>query len=159
MKIQELIGRNVRQAREEAGLSQRELGERVGWVLEKPWLPQAVSKAEKGDREGRFRDWAAEDLIAVAYALKRPVAWFLRVPDGVNPWETLELPGNPTGLHLEWVSGEATASRTPVEIVAEIARLTKELGRAVAPTVEVETTVTVGVGAKKIPAKTRGRKK
>jgi transcriptional regulator with XRE-family HTH domain len=116
VRIEELIGRNVKQAREEAGLSQRQLGEQLGW------FPQAVSAAEKGRR-----DWVAEDLVNVAWALRRPVAYFFRVPEGASPWDILD--SNPNLIHLEWVSGETTATRSPEEIAAEIARLTKELQR------------------------------
>src|SRR4051794_27068263 len=85
MKIQEVIGRNVRQAREDAGLSQRELGDLLGGTLGTPWFPQAVSTAEKGGR-----DWAAEDLVGVAWVLQRPVSWFFRVPTDVDPDEILD---------------------------------------------------------------------
>lgn len=134
MRIEELIGRNVKEAREDAGLTQRKLGERVGEVLGRAWLPQAVSQAEKGGR-----DWAAQDLVAVAQALRRPIAAFLKVPTGADPMEMIDLPGDPI-LPLAWVSGEATREWTPdtvnedlQRLAAEFGRVTKELKRLTAP--------------------------
>lgn len=126
MRIQELIGRNVRQAREEADLSQRELGQRIGNVLGKPWHPQAVSAAEKGGR-----DWAAEDLVAVAFVLGRTIESLFHVPNGAKPSDILDLPGE-TPLHLGWVSGEASEV-TQDKIASEMQRLANQLNAIAKP--------------------------
>lgn len=129
MRIQEVIGQNVRQARQGAGLSQRELGERVGWVLgeDRTWFAQAVSAAETSGG----RDWSALDLVAVAWVLKRPVAWFFKAPGGADPSALLEVPGE-HAVPLSWVAGAGSAERSVEELATEIERLSKELGRAVA---------------------------
>jgi transcriptional regulator with XRE-family HTH domain len=125
VKVSEIIGKRVKQAREEAGISQRELGEQVGGVLNregKPWFAQAVSAAEKGDR-----DWTADDLVAVAWVLRRPVAWFFQVMDE-DQAEMLDLEGYGM-IHAYWAGG-LEQERTPDELAAEIARLTRKLQRA-----------------------------
>jgi transcriptional regulator with XRE-family HTH domain len=71
IRVEEIIGKRVRQAREEAGVSQRAFGEALEGVLGTTWTPQAVSQAENGKR-----DWRARDLVAVSWVLKRPVEWF-----------------------------------------------------------------------------------
>ncbi len=137
MQIEELIGMNVKEAREEAGLTQRELGEQIAWVHGKPWLPQAVSQAEKGGR-----DWAVRDLIAVAWALRRPVVWFFKVPTGISQHDVLELPPEAPAPQLTWVAGEAASEPTADELSMEILRLTQQLTRVIeAPTIEAKATV------------------
>ncbi|HYN35362.1 MAG TPA: helix-turn-helix transcriptional regulator, partial [Actinomycetota bacterium] len=71
MRIPEIVGRRVREARKDIGLSQANLGERLGWYLDKPWFPQAVSEAEAGRR-----NFTAEELFALAIVVKRPLSWF-----------------------------------------------------------------------------------
>lgn len=124
MRIQELIGQNVKVAREAAGLSQRELGQRVQAVLGGTWWPQAVSAAEKG-----ARDWTAQDLLAVASALGRPIASFLVAPVGADEDDLLEVPGERT-VRLSEVM-EPAPRRTVQDLAVELERLTKELREAV----------------------------
>lgn len=61
MKIEEVIGERVREAREAAGWTQQELGGRLERYLGRTWSRQAVSAAEKGDRA-----FTAAELIAFA---------------------------------------------------------------------------------------------
>jgi transcriptional regulator with XRE-family HTH domain len=121
MKIEELIGSNVKQAREIAHLTQAEFGERVGDFLGKAWVPQAVSQAEKGRR-----DWAILDLAAVAYALHRPITWFLQVPSGADPKELLEVPGD-VELSLEGVSLGTAAELSAEQLLNELGRVAGDL--------------------------------
>src|SRR6266516_1783192 len=83
MKVTEIVGERVRAARASTGMSQAELGRRLGGYLEKPWFAQAVSEAEKGRRE-----FTATELIALAVVLDRPVSWFFFPADK----ESFDLP-------------------------------------------------------------------
>ncbi|MCQ4043840.1 helix-turn-helix transcriptional regulator [Streptantibioticus rubrisoli] len=64
MRLEEIVGANVAEARERRKLSQAELGELLGQHLDKPWARQAVSAAEKGRRA-----FAVSELVALALAL------------------------------------------------------------------------------------------
>ncbi|MGY5069386.1 helix-turn-helix domain-containing protein [Streptomyces griseus] len=83
MKIEEAIGANLARLREEAGLSQAQLGNALGSYLEKPWSRQAVSGAEKGRRA-----FTAAELIALALSLGVSLD-FLLMP--VSPQELTDL--------------------------------------------------------------------
>jgi transcriptional regulator with XRE-family HTH domain len=77
MKIPEVVGKRIYEARRGAEISQAELGQRLGEYLGKAWFPQAVSEAEKGRR-----NFTAEELFALAIVLDKPVAWFFLPPAG-----------------------------------------------------------------------------
>jgi transcriptional regulator with XRE-family HTH domain len=64
------VGRRIREARKAMGWTQAQLGEHLGAYLGKPWSVQSVSQAEAGRR-----DFTAEELVALAAALERPVGW------------------------------------------------------------------------------------
>ncbi|WP_161500842.1 helix-turn-helix transcriptional regulator [Embleya scabrispora] len=68
MKIEHLIGRNVRRIREARGLSQADLGRAVEDQLGHAWSRQAVSAAEKGRRS-----FAASDLLALSRVLESTI--------------------------------------------------------------------------------------
>jgi transcriptional regulator with XRE-family HTH domain len=85
MEPGKLIGQKIKRAREAEGLSQPELGERLGESLSKPWSRQAVFLAEKGERS-----FPAEELYALAIALDRPIYYFL-IPDPGDDFE-IKLP-------------------------------------------------------------------
>ncbi|MGO1054527.1 helix-turn-helix domain-containing protein [Crossiella sp. CA198] len=72
MQIEKIIGERVRDAREASGLTQVQLGQKLGDLLGKPWSRQAVSSAEQG---GRL--WTAAELIAVAHVLETTVTRLL----------------------------------------------------------------------------------
>lgn len=101
MDVQELIGSNLRRAREERGMTQAQLGEELGPLLGKPLARQAVYSAETGGRA-----FTATDLAALAVVLEKPVWWFF-VPSA-GPDMPIELPtgervsgGAVTGLVLD----------------------------------------------------------
>lgn len=71
MRVPEIVGRRVREARKDLGFSQAQLGETLGAYLDKPWFPQAVSEAEAGRR-----NFSAEELFVLGIVLNRPVSWF-----------------------------------------------------------------------------------
>jgi transcriptional regulator with XRE-family HTH domain len=66
--VGELVGRNVRGARERRGMTQEELGAALKPFLNRTWSRQAVSIMEAGDRA-----FVVEDLVALAGALETPV--------------------------------------------------------------------------------------
>ncbi len=63
---QKVIGRRIRAAREEAGLSQEELGEKVGYSA------MGISHLENGDRKIKI-----EDLQKIAEAIEAQIAYLL----------------------------------------------------------------------------------
>lgn len=79
-KVGELVGMNVKAARERRGMTQGQLGLALEAFLGKTWTRQAVSIAESGDRA-----FAAEDLLALAGATGTTV-------------EDLLLPTDPSAL-------------------------------------------------------------
>jgi transcriptional regulator with XRE-family HTH domain len=85
MEVQELIGGNLRRAREERGLTQAQLGEGLGPLLGKPLARQAVYSAETGGRA-----FTAVDLVALSVVLQKPVWWFFLPSAG--PDMPVELP-------------------------------------------------------------------
>lgn len=75
LTLNQVVAANITAYRQEAGLTQRELGERIGWKT------LAVSEAERS-RDGRTRrEFDAAELGAFAWALGVPlVALFLPPP-------------------------------------------------------------------------------
>jgi transcriptional regulator with XRE-family HTH domain len=71
----EEIGRRIRQARESAGMTQEELGRRLG-----------ISGVALGHYERAARSVGIADLERIAEILRRPVTWFLHTP---RPWNNL----------------------------------------------------------------------
>lgn len=69
------IGRRIRQARETAGLTQEELGRRLG-----------ISGVAVGHYERAARAVGIAELERIAEILRRPIAWFLHTP---RPWAEL----------------------------------------------------------------------
>ncbi|MFJ4867773.1 helix-turn-helix transcriptional regulator [Streptomyces sp. NPDC088757] len=76
VRIEEVIGRNLRQIREGNGLSQTDLGQAMAEHLGKPWSRQAVSAAEKGRRF-----FTAADLLALARVLDVSIPRFFMLTD------------------------------------------------------------------------------
>ena len=70
-KKQQLIGKRIRAAREEAGLSQEELGKRIGFSA------MGISHLENSDRKIKI-----EDLQNIASALKISIDHFLEPVTG-----------------------------------------------------------------------------
>jgi transcriptional regulator with XRE-family HTH domain len=83
VKLEEMIGKRIRTAREMREWTQQELGQRVEPYLGRAWTRQAVSTAEKGGR-----DFTAAELVTFASVFHADVATFF-LPDA----PTIELPG------------------------------------------------------------------
>ena len=69
MRIEEVVGRRIRDIRESQGMTQEQLGQEIGKLLGKPWPRQTVSLAEQGRRA-----FTAAELVACSLALGAPVA-------------------------------------------------------------------------------------
>lgn len=74
MRIEEVIGANIRQRREGRGYSQAAFGEKIGPLLGGAWKPQTVSAAEKGRRQ-----FIAAELVVLAHVLECRVQDLIRV--------------------------------------------------------------------------------
>ncbi len=78
VRIEEVIGHNIRARREERRLSQEELGRQVGKLLRgDDWPRQAVSAAEKGGR-----GFSAAELVVFAFVLNVSMERLFRLPPG-----------------------------------------------------------------------------
>lgn len=75
MRIEEIVGRNVREAREAAGLTQEELGKQIENLLGREWPRQTVSIAEKGGRS-----FTASELLALSLVTRVSVAGLFTPP-------------------------------------------------------------------------------
>src|SRR5512133_2345858 len=99
MRIQERIGKRVREAREQARLTQEELGTAMGYEgqasLGRKWSKQTVSAAEAGNRE-----FVAEELLVLALILGKPLYWFFGLGDGVDDIADLDQVQLPNGFLL-----------------------------------------------------------
>jgi transcriptional regulator with XRE-family HTH domain len=79
LRIEDVIARWITEGREASGMTQLQLGERLGEILGKPWPKQAVSAAEKGRRA-----FTAAELVAFAVALGCNVETLLQPPMDVD---------------------------------------------------------------------------
>lgn len=79
MRIEDVIARWITEGREVTGMTQVQLGQRLGEILGKPWPKQAVSAAEKGRRS-----FTAAELVAFAVALSCNVETLLQPPMDVD---------------------------------------------------------------------------
>jgi 8-oxo-dGTP diphosphatase len=75
VRIEQAVGSRVRERRDALGLSQAQLGERLGDLLGRPWPRQAVSSAEKGERS-----FGVAELVAFAAALDTTVNDLIKPP-------------------------------------------------------------------------------
>jgi cell division septum initiation protein DivIVA/transcriptional regulator with XRE-family HTH domain len=91
ISINQLVGFNLAYFRKSAGLTQEELGKRLGG-----WTKVAVSAAERSWSGNRIRKFDAHELTAMARALGVPlIALFLPPPDmGIAVRYVVNLPDN-----------------------------------------------------------------
>jgi transcriptional regulator with XRE-family HTH domain len=68
----QIVGRNVRRARTDTGMSQDALGEAMAQFLKEPWVKQTVWRVENGKRAVD-----ADELVALAFLLNVSVAALL----------------------------------------------------------------------------------
>ena len=77
MRLEEVIGHRLRAERERQGMTLKAMGQELETYLGKPWTPQAVWQAERGQR-----DFGAAQLLALALVLEIPVAQLLAPLEG-----------------------------------------------------------------------------
>lgn len=121
MRVEELIGERLRQARELRDWTQQELGAALEPYLGRPWTRQAVSNAEKGGR-----DFGAAELLAFATVLRQHVPWFFMASTA----DPITLPGSETLTPAQVMDkfasmGELEAS----DHLDSVARLNEEIHR------------------------------
>ena len=78
MKIEEIVGQRIRERREQLALSQAMLGKLIGEHLGRDWPRQAVSAAEKGDRQ-----FGIAEMVAFAHVLGVSIAHLITPPADV----------------------------------------------------------------------------
>lgn len=98
MKPEQVIGRQIRAIREGQGMTQEDLGLRLGNLLARPWPRQAVSGAERGERA-----FTGAELLAIAHVLQTWIGALLMPPIEV---EQVEMP---SGAALARADVERTA--------------------------------------------------
>jgi transcriptional regulator with XRE-family HTH domain len=64
VRVEEVVGRRIRDIRDSQGMTQEQLGQDIGKLLGKPWPRQTVSLAEQGRRA-----FTAVELVALAKTL------------------------------------------------------------------------------------------
>jgi transcriptional regulator with XRE-family HTH domain len=64
VRVEEVVGRRMREIRDGKGMTQEQLGQAIGELLGKPWPRQTVSAAEAGRRA-----FTAVELVVIARAL------------------------------------------------------------------------------------------
>jgi hypothetical protein len=84
VRVEELVGANIKAARERVGMNQPQLGEWLAPFLGKPLPRQAIHAAERGQRQ-----FSAAELMAFALVLSVEVADLFRLPLDV---EAVEMP-------------------------------------------------------------------
>jgi transcriptional regulator with XRE-family HTH domain/vacuolar-type H+-ATPase subunit H len=88
--VNSIVALNMAYFRKAAGLTQEELGERIGWGK------SVVSTAERSSDAKRVRSFSAEDLIAISTALGVPMAALFLPPEdhGTAVRSVLDGPGH-----------------------------------------------------------------
>jgi transcriptional regulator with XRE-family HTH domain len=120
VRVEEVIGQRMHDARERQGMTQEELGRKIGERLGREWPRQAVSSAERGGRT-----FGAAEMVAIAAALGTSVGNLLLPPRGLDE---VELPGG-TMSRTELVAAAVHAMSTDFQFDAmfdSIARLGKD---------------------------------
>ena len=132
MRIEEVIGERLREARVAAGFSQEEFGRFLesGQGRERGWTRQSVLNAELGRRP-----FGISDLIGMAVALERPVTWF------VMPSKSRARIEIGPDLSLTAPRLRALFERQPLSSIDEVVRLTTDVNEAAAAIEESAYTV------------------
>lgn len=84
MRVEEIVGRRIREHRELNNLSQEDFGKFMGVLLSKPWPRQTVSVAEQGKRQ-----FTPTELVACSQVLGIAVERLFSVPADVA---SIEMP-------------------------------------------------------------------
>jgi len=111
VKIEEVIGKRIREARELDGLSQDQLGRDMGRYLGKPWPNQQVSVAESGGRK-----FSALELFAVCMVLGRPASYFF-LP---GTEDVVEVPGPEQRVGADAFAVQWTGRQDPGAVIPQV---------------------------------------
>jgi transcriptional regulator with XRE-family HTH domain len=114
MKIEEVIGGNIRRLRESADVTQEELGRRIGALTGKEWSRQAMSVAEKGGRA-----FPAAELLVLAHVLDANFWQLLAPPLGVEMVEVT--PSH--SIRAEWLLPTGTPDEDSFTVRDRVWRL------------------------------------
>lgn len=83
--MEEVVGANLTRYREREGISQAELGRRIGQGFGREWSRQAVSLAESGKR-----NFGVTDLVMICQGTHLTMADLLTIPED---WDLVDLGG------------------------------------------------------------------
>lgn len=120
MRIENVIGFWLTEARKELGWTQTQVGARLGddGLLGRTWARQSVSAAEKGERA-----FTAAELVAFSILFERPVQSLLMPPPGI---ESIELGDGPP-TDAKWLRAAAASGTDVPGIVDALHRLSEHL--------------------------------
>jgi transcriptional regulator with XRE-family HTH domain len=92
--VNQIVAWNMANFRKAAGYTQEELSERLGWSA------AVVSAAERSWDANRIRQFTADDVAAIAWALDIPIAALFLPPedDGMEHRYLTDVPGTATSL-------------------------------------------------------------
>jgi transcriptional regulator with XRE-family HTH domain len=113
----QVIGGNVKAAREHRGMTAKELGEKVGEIFGKTWPRQTVYLLEQGERR-----LAAEEVVALAYVLDVSITELFIPPSSVDQVQV-----GRWKLPREWL---LTDGKKDSEQLYEVARHMQALDRS-----------------------------
>ena len=92
LNLNQIVGYNLRAAREMQGWTQEELAERLAERTGKSVSQSAISALERSWDGGRKREFDVHELALYAVTLDVPVLWFLLPPpNDFRPLEDLDL--------------------------------------------------------------------
>ncbi len=81
----QIVALNLARARERAGWTQAEAGQRLEQFLGRRWSQASWSAAERAVDNKRERNFDADELLAFSQMFKLPVAWFFLPPGREGP--------------------------------------------------------------------------
>ena len=112
MRVEEYVGRQIRERRDELGMTAADFGRELGAWLGKPWSRSTVSVAENGNRA-----FTAAELVAIAHVLRTSPTHLLTPPAGIGE---IQMPSGATvnrdSLFALVTSGRISTSPMPSTI-------------------------------------------
>lgn len=106
--MEEVVGVNLTRYREREGISQAQLGRRIGSGAGRQWSRQAVSLAESGKRT-----FGVTDLVTICQGTGLTMADLLTIPDKVNVDLGGDVPA--PGFHLNGRMGLSALTREKIQ--------------------------------------------
>jgi hypothetical protein len=85
MDANQVVAYNLRRARTERGWTQEQAAVVIEDYLGERWQKASFSVAERSAVDTtRTRKFDANDIVAIAAAFQKPLAWFFRLPDDID---------------------------------------------------------------------------